>query len=92
MKKVKLNALSMQYLKKKEMNALTGGRTCTCSCAYANSGGSSTTDNSQANFGIGSGGHSGSGDNCIITDGCNSTLNDCPNNMATWHLANASDS
>jgi natural product precursor len=91
MKKVKLNALSMQYLKKKEMNALTGGGACSCSCAYANSGGSSTTDNSQANYGLGNG-YSIGGGNCIITEWCDSLLNDCPGDMFTWHNTNASNS
>jgi natural product precursor len=60
MKKVKLNALSMQYLKNKEMNALRGGGDRCCSCV----GSSTSSDNRSANYNIGDyGGHS--------IDGCN---------------------
>lgn len=49
-KRFKLNALSAEGLKQKEMNAIVGGNTCGCSCAYANYGGSSTSDNKNANY------------------------------------------
>ena len=52
--KLKLNALSKQQLKNRELSQIKGGG-CTCSCYYANSGGSSSDDNSNANYGLGSG-------------------------------------
>ncbi|WP_082231322.1 TIGR04149 family rSAM-modified RiPP [Segatella buccae] len=50
-KRFKLNALSAEGLRQKEMNAIIGGNSCGCSCAYANSGGSSTSANMSANYG-----------------------------------------
>ena len=50
-KRFKLNELSANELRKKEMNAIIGGkRPCGCSCAYAGVGGSNTSDNMQANY------------------------------------------
>lgn len=51
-KRFKLNALSAEGLRQKEMNAIVGGNTCGCSCAYEGQGGSSTNANMQANYGI----------------------------------------
>lgn len=56
-KRIKLNALSAEGLRQKEMNAIVGGtRICSCSCYYANSGGSSSSDNKNANYALGDGG------------------------------------
>lgn len=52
-KRFKLNVLSAEKLRQKEMNAIVGGRACGCSCYYANSGGSSSTDNMNANYAVG---------------------------------------
>lgn len=49
-KRFKLNVLSADVLRQKEMNALMGGDGCTCGCAYSNRGGSSTSDNAYANY------------------------------------------
>jgi len=50
-KRFKLNDLSANELRQKEMNAIIGGRNvCGCSCAYADSGGSNTSDNLHANY------------------------------------------
>lgn len=50
-KRFKLNALSGEQLRQKEMNAIIGGDTCGCGCLYAGrSGGSSTADNQNANY------------------------------------------
>ena len=64
-KRFKLNALSAEGLRQKEMNAIMGGtRTCSCSCYWANQGGSSLDDNKSANYNLGdTGGNS--------TNGCN---------------------
>ena len=53
-KRFKLNALSAEGLRQKEMNAIMGGtRTCSCSCYWANQGGSSLDDNKSANYNLG---------------------------------------
>ena len=52
-KRFKLNALSAEGLRQKEMNALVGGNKCSCGCAYSEVGGSSTSDNMNANYGYG---------------------------------------
>lgn len=53
-KRFKLNAISAEGLKQKEMNAIVGGtRICTCSCYWADKGGSSSVDNQDANFALG---------------------------------------
>jgi len=53
-KRFKLNDLSANELRQKEMNAIIGGaNSCGCSCAYADSSGSSTSDNMQANYNFG---------------------------------------
>ena len=67
-KRFKLNAISAEGLKQKEMNAIVGGtRICTCSCYWADKGGSSSVDNQNANFALGDkGGES--------TQGCNQYL------------------
>lgn len=52
-KRFKLNALSAEGLRQKEMNAIVGGQTCGCSCYYANAGGSSANCNSGANYSAG---------------------------------------
>lgn len=49
-KRFKLNALSKESLRQKEMSAIVGGNSCGCSCAYANQGGSSTSSNNEANY------------------------------------------
>lgn len=49
-KRFKLNALSAESLRQKEMNAIVGGNSCGCSCAYADRGGSSTSANRDANY------------------------------------------
>jgi len=67
LKKIKLNKLSDDALAQRQMKELKGGevyyRRCTCSCAYANAGGSSTKDNMSANYHLGYGGKSKTGDN-----------------------------
>lgn len=52
-KRFKLNALSAEGLRQKEMNAIVGGKSCTCSCYWAQQGGSQDGANSYANYGIG---------------------------------------
>ena len=50
-KRFKLNELSANELRQKEMNAIVGGKDpCGCSCAYAGNGGSSANDNMHANY------------------------------------------
>lgn len=49
-KRFKLNALSAEGLRQKEMNAIVGGNSCGCSCAYEGQGGSSTSANMYANY------------------------------------------
>lgn len=49
-KRFKLNALSAEGLRQKEMNAIVGGNSCGCSCAYEGHGGSSTSTNMYANY------------------------------------------
>ena len=49
-KRFKLNALSIEGLRQKEMNAIVGGNSCGCSCYWANQGGSSIDDNNMANY------------------------------------------
>lgn len=49
-KRFKLNALSAEGLRQKEMNAIIGGNSCGCSCAYEGQGGSSTSANMYANY------------------------------------------
>lgn len=70
-KRFKLNALSAERLRQKEMCTLVGGVTiCSCSCYYANSGGSSSNDNSGANYKIGNGAYSTVGCNqYVMVDG-----------------------
>ncbi|MFW6222147.1 MAG: TIGR04149 family rSAM-modified RiPP [Bacteroidota bacterium] len=51
MKSLKLNKINRSQLSKEQMNAVTGGGSCSCSCYYAGEpGGSSTTDNGLANW------------------------------------------
>lgn len=52
-KRFKLNALSKESLRQKEMSAIVGGTSCTCSCYYAESSGSPSGTNSYANYGYG---------------------------------------
>lgn len=52
MEKLKFSALSKSALDEREMNALSGGRTCGCGCL----GPSSTSANGCANFEGGTGG------------------------------------
>lgn len=63
-KRFKLNAISAEGLKQKEMNAIVGGKACGCSCYYANTGGSSSYCNSGANYSKG----------YTSTTGCNDYL------------------
>ena len=65
-KRFKLNALSAEGLRQKEMNSIVGGKSCGCSCYYANTGGSSSNCNSGANYAAGIG-HSPVGCNDYIT-------------------------
>jgi len=61
-KKFKLNALSSEALRQKEMDALVGGKKCTCSCYwYGQEGGSPSGTNTFANYGVGT----------TSTHGCN---------------------
>ena len=64
-KRFKLNALSAEGLRNKEMTAIIGGtRICTCSCYWAGQGGSIADDNKNANYAIGDyGGESSQGCN-----------------------------
>lgn len=48
-KRFKLNALSAEGLRQKEMNAIIGGNTCGCACAYEGSGGATSSANMNAN-------------------------------------------
>lgn len=49
-KRFKLNTLSAEGLRQKEMNAIVGGDTCGCGCLYeGQKGGSTTADNMNAN-------------------------------------------
>lgn len=53
-KRFKLNALSAEGLRQKEMNAIVGGSdSCRCSCYYQYSGGSISSDNMNANYNYG---------------------------------------
>ncbi|KAA4696818.1 rSAM-modified peptide [Bacteroides fragilis] len=63
LKKLKLHVLAEESMKDRTMNALRGGNCCTCSCYWEGNTGSSSNDNRDANYNIGSGGHS--------TEGCN---------------------
>lgn len=50
-KRFKLNVLSSESLRQKEMNAIVGGNICGCGCLYAGQpGGSTTAANKNANF------------------------------------------
>lgn len=49
-KRFKLNALSAEGLRQKEMNAIVGAKSCSCSCYWADRGGSSINDNNMANY------------------------------------------
>ena len=50
-KRFKLNALSAEGLRQKEMNAIIGGDTCGCGCLFEGQpGGSATSTNKNANF------------------------------------------
>lgn len=49
-KRFKLNALSAEGLRQKEMNAIMGGNSCSCSCYWEGKGGSSINDNNMANY------------------------------------------
>lgn len=66
-KRFKLNVLSAEGLRQKELNAIVGGKRCTCSC-YWNSGqgGSPDGTNTYANYGIGA----------ISEHGCNQYIYD----------------
>jgi len=63
-KRFKLNDLSAEGLRQKEMNAIIGGRACTCSCYWYGQGGAPSGTNTYANYGIGDqGGYSSQGCN-----------------------------
>ena len=66
-KRFKLNALSAEGLRQKEMNAIVGGNSCGCSCAYEGKGGSSTSANMYANYDLNT--QSSYGCNQIMKDG-----------------------
>ena len=53
--KLKLNQLSKDELKKRELNQIKGGsdECCKCCCGYVFEGGSSTMENYSANFAAG---------------------------------------
>ena len=71
-KKIKLNLLSVNNLRAKQMNDLIGGSpSCSCSCYYqGGGGGSSTEDNGNANYYIGeNGGYSLQGCNQYYVSG-----------------------
>lgn len=65
-KKFKLNALSSEALRQKEMDAIVGGKSCGCSCAYENHGGSTTSANMYANYKL----------DIFSSYGCNQVLNE----------------
>lgn len=65
-KRFKLNALSAEGLRQKEMNAIVGGNSCGCSCAYEGQGGSTTSANMYANYDL----------NTQSTYGCNQVMKD----------------
>lgn len=51
LKKIKLNHLNDDELKKREMNNLRGGdKGCGCGCHYVDSNGSSVVDNAEKNY------------------------------------------
>lgn len=50
LKRFRLNALSAETLRQKEMNAIVGGNSCGCGCAYEDRGGSSFANNMNANY------------------------------------------
>lgn len=52
-KRFKLNALSAEGLRQKEMDAIVGGKACTCSCYWYGQGGSPSGTNTYANYGYG---------------------------------------
>ena len=60
-KRFKLNALSAEGLRQKEMNAIVGRKSCKCSCYWYGQGGSPSGTNTYANYGFG--GQSGQGCN-----------------------------
>ena len=50
-KRFKLNDLSANEIRQKEMNAIIGGKDkCSCGCGFYQQGGSSMSDNMQANY------------------------------------------
>lgn len=51
--KLKLNQLSKEELKKRELNQIRGGSCCKCCCGYQWEGDSSTGDNYSANLAAG---------------------------------------
>ncbi len=51
-KRLKLNVISAESLRQKEMNAIVGGKSCACSCYWEGRGGSSINDNNMANYRI----------------------------------------
>ena len=53
LKRFKLNALSAEGLRQKEMDAIVGGKVCTCSCYWYGQGGSPSGTNTYANYGYG---------------------------------------
>ena len=65
-KRLKLNALSAEGLRQKEMDAIVGGKSCTCSCYWYGQGGSPSGTNTYANYGIG--GYSSQGCNQFSYD------------------------
>lgn len=73
-KRFKLNAISAEGLKQKEMNAIVGGKTCSCSCYWAGKGGSSIDDNNMANYGY----------NYESVHGCNQFTYDDDNGPLIW--------
>lgn len=73
-KRFKLNALSAEGLRQKEMNAIIGGNSCSCSCYWADKGGSSIDDNNMANHKY----------NYESVHGCNQFTYDDENGALYW--------
>ena len=74
LKRFKLNALSAEELRQKEMDALIGGNSCSCSCYWRKKGGSSLNANNMANY----------QSNYSSTHGCNQFTYDDDNGENYW--------
>jgi len=75
LKRLKLNVISAESLRQKEMNAIVGGKSCTCSCYWETKNGSSSGTNMHANYRIGGYSSQGCNEYCQDDDlGVGSTL------------------